>query len=128
LLTRSMISGMFHGLIWIVGIVLVASFVISLLLSFTPATESSFSLSTMVISFLALFIGGIVSGKRGKEKGWVVGAGTGLVYALLVFFIQYLGYGSSFSPQQYLFFGLYILAAALGGVIGVNLSSERHKK
>lgn len=120
-------SGMFYGLVTIVAIVLATSFVISLLLRFTSLTEASFTTATLVISFLALFIGGLISGGRVGERGWLIGAGTGLLYIILIFFVQYLGYDTGLMAQQYLYFALYIVIAALGGIIGVNVSGNNRK-
>lgn len=119
-----MMSGMFYGLVSIWAIILTASFIISLLLRFTSLTESAFSLATMVISFLAVFCGGLISAKQARERGWIIGAGTGLLYTLVVFLIQYLGFDQSLATEQYLYFGLYILAAAFGGIFGVNLTGR----
>lgn len=119
---------MFFGLVTIVAIILAASFVISMLLRFTGLTEASFTTITLVISFAALFIGGLISGRKAHRRGWINGAGTGLLYALVVFFVQFLGFDKGFSGQQYLFFLLYILAASFGGMIGVNLAGSRREE
>lgn len=124
---RGMMSGMFYGLVTIVAIVLIASFIISLLLKFTGLTEGSFTTVTLIISFVALFIGGIISGKKAHQRGWFIGGGTGILYTIVVFFVQYLGFDHGFSSKQYLYFALYILAAALGGIIGVNTAGNRRE-
>lgn len=126
-LNRMMMSGMFFGLVTIVTIVLVASFIISLCLKFTGLTEASFTTVTLLISFVALFIGGIISGKKVQARGWFIGGGTGILYTIVVFSVQYLGFDSGFTTKQYLFFALYIAVAALGGIIGVNLTSNRRQ-
>lgn len=121
-------SGMMYGLVTVVAIILAASFVISMLLRFTELTEASFAVVTLIISFIALFLGGLISGGKVAERGWMIGAVTGLMYTILVFFVQYLGFDTGFSMQQYLFFALYILVAAFGGMIGVNLGSSARKE
>ncbi|RXJ00023.1 TIGR04086 family membrane protein [Anaerobacillus alkaliphilus] len=112
---------MVYGLVTILGIILSVSFIISLLLRFTALTETSFSWVIMILTFLALLVGGFVSGGKSKQKGWMVGAGTGLLYSLLVFLVQYLGYNATFTMEQYLFHGGFILAAIIGGIFGVNV-------
>ncbi len=118
---RGLLTSMVFGLVTILGIILSVSFVISLLLRFTSLTENSFSWVIMVLTFVALLVGGFVSGGKSKQKGWMVGAGTGLLYSLLVFLVQYLGYNTTFSMEQYLFHGGFILAAIIGGIFGVNV-------
>ncbi|WNF37603.1 TIGR04086 family membrane protein [Bacillaceae bacterium IKA-2] len=118
---RGILTSMIYGLITILVIILSVSFIFSLLLRFTSLTESSFSWIIIVFTFGALMVGGFVSGGKSKQKGWLVGAGTGLLYSLLIFLVQYLGYNAIFSTQQYLFHGGFILAAIIGGILGVNV-------
>ncbi|WLR49986.1 TIGR04086 family membrane protein [Bacillus tianshenii] len=110
-----------YGIIAIVVIVLVSSMILSLLLKMTNLTEQSLAWVILVLSFLALFIGGFISGGKNKEKGWLTGAGTGALFTGLVFLIQYLGYQSAFSMEQMLYHLGYIMTAVLGGIIGVNM-------
>ncbi|MFV8826860.1 TIGR04086 family membrane protein [Alkalihalobacterium sp. APHAB7] len=112
---------MLYGLIGVLFIAVAFSFVISLILSFSSLTEASFSWFILIVSFLALFIGGMIAGVKAKEKGWMVGAGTALLFTVITLLIQYLGYNSTFTMEQYLYHGGYLLASVFGGIIGVNL-------
>ncbi len=125
-MSRRMITAMGFGLVVVLAIIMGSSFLLSLLLRFTSLTEQSLTWVILGLSILALFIGGMVSGKKGKEKGWILGAGTGLLFSVVVFLVQYLGYQVQFDPEQYLYHLGYLLASALGGVMGVNLSSHKH--
>ncbi|WP_408007057.1 TIGR04086 family membrane protein [Pseudalkalibacillus sp. A8] len=125
-MSRRMISAMGFGLIVVLAIIMSSSFILSMILRFSSLTEQSFTWVILGLSIIALFIGGIVSGKKGKEKGWLLGAGTGLLFTIVVFLVQYLGYQIKFDPQQYLHHLGYLLASALGGMMGVNLSSHKH--
>lgn len=118
-MNKDMLSGVFFGLVTIVAIIFATSFVFSVLLKFTMLTEASFTVATMIISFAALFIGGLISGTKARRRGLFIGAGTGLFYGLIVFLVQYLGFDTGFSTEQYLYFAGYIIVAALGGMIGV---------
>ncbi len=118
---RGIFLSMIYGLITILVIILSISFIISLLLRFTSLTESSFTWIIIVLTFVAVLVGGFVSGGKSKQKGWLVGAGTGVLYSLVVFVVQFLGYNSTFSLEQYLFHAGFILAAIIGGILGVNV-------
>jgi len=118
---RSILTSIVYGLITILVIILSVSFTISLLLRFTSLTEASFSWVIIVLTFVALIAGGFVSGGKSRQKGWLVGAGTGILFSLLVFLVQYLGYNVTFSVEQYLFHGGFVLAAIIGGILGVNV-------
>jgi putative membrane protein (TIGR04086 family) len=124
-MSTKMFSAMLSGLIVVLGIILACSVVISLLLRFTSLSESSFTWIIIGLSFLALFFGGFISGKKGREKGWILGAGTGLLFTLIVFFVQYLGYQLQFDSEQYLYHLGYILISVIGGILGVNLANHR---
>lgn|SRR5690606_13146733 len=113
---------MLYGLITVLVIAVSFSLIISSLLTFTSLTEASFSWFILILSFTALFIGGAVSGKKAKEKGWLSGLGTGLLFTLITFLIQYLGYDKGFTLDQYMYHGGYILSSCLGGMLGVNLA------
>jgi putative membrane protein (TIGR04086 family) len=113
------------GLGVILVIILSCSILFSLLLKFTDMEESSFSWAIFTTSFLALFIGGFISGGKGEEKGWMIGAGTGLLFTFIVFLVQFLGFQSSFSPEQLLYHIGYIGVAIFGGIVGVNLTNNK---
>ena len=114
---------MVYGVAAIFIIIFVSSLLISLLLKFTSTQESSLTWIILVISFLALFIGGFVSGGKGKEKGWMMGGATGLLYSLIIFLSQYLGYDSVFSAEQAMYHVGFLAMAMIGGIFGVNMTN-----
>ncbi|WLD92217.1 TIGR04086 family membrane protein [Alkalihalobacillus sp. AL-G] len=124
-MSKRMVSAMGFGVVVVIAIIMVSSFLLSLLLRFTSLNQQSITWVILGLAVLALFIGGLVSGKKGKEKGWLSGAGTGLLFSVLVFLVQYLGYQVQFDAEQYLYHIGYLVVSALGGMMGVNLSSNR---
>lgn len=123
-MAKSRFTALAYGWIAVLAIMLVASFILSLLLRFTSLGSSTLGWASIVISFLALFIGGLIAGLKGKENGWILGAGTGVGFIVFVLLYQYLGYNSGFSTSQLIHHGGFLLAALVGGMFGVNLSSE----
>ena len=119
---------LFYGWIFVFTIIFVSSIVIALLLRFTTFNEPTLSWVTLIIGFIALFIGGIVAGLRSKARGWMIGGMIGLGFTLIIFFIQYLGYKQSFSLGQSLHHVGYILSALLGGILGVNMVDNERSK
>lgn len=113
------------GTIAIFLILILSSFIISFILKFTSTQEASLNIVTTVITFLALFIGGFISGGKGKEKGWLIGALTGIFYTVIIFLFQYLGFDQLFSFEQIVYHICFIITAMMGGILGVNLSSSR---
>ncbi|MEC1759178.1 TIGR04086 family membrane protein [Schinkia azotoformans] len=124
-MAKNSFAAILYGVITTFVIVLTSSIILSLLLRFTKIQESSLTWVILTLSFLALFIGGFVSGGKGKQKGWFVGGGTGVLFTLLIFLVQFLGYQTSFSVEQMSYHIGYIIIAVLGGVIGVNMTGKR---
>ncbi len=112
-----------YGVAAIFIIVIISSLLFSLILRFTSIQEASLTWIILSISFLALFIGGFVSGGKGKEKGWLMGGATGLLYSLIVFLFQYLGHDTTFSSGQSLYHIGFLATSMIGGIFGVNMTS-----
>lgn len=110
-----------YGWIIVLALILLMSIFLAFLLQFTGMNEATLSWTALAVGFVSLFIGGLVAGIKGKQKGWVIGAITGAGFTLFTFLVQYLGYQQGFSLEQSLHHAGYILAALLGGVVGVNM-------
>ncbi|KGX84348.1 TIGR04086 family membrane protein [Pontibacillus marinus] len=114
-----------YGWVTILVMMLASSLVLALFLRFTDMTAGTLQWVTLVLGLLTLFIGGFVSGAKGKERGWMLGLFTGLGFVLIVLLFQYLGYQKGMSTTQMMYQGGYTLAAMLGGVIGVNMAGDK---
>lgn len=123
-MNRNQWTALLYGWVALFGILIISSFILALLLNFTEFSESTLSLVTLIIGILALFIGGLIAGLKGKNKGWLIGTMIGVGFTLLIFLVQYLGYQQGFSLKQTAYHSLYLGVALLGGIIGVNLSSN----
>lgn len=113
-----------HGLIAIFLLEIVGSLIFSLILRFSSVQESSLQVVLTAASFISLFAGGFISGGKGKEKGWMLGGVTGLLYSLVIFLFQYLGYDRLFNEEQLIYHTCFMLIAMMGGILGVNLTSK----
>ncbi|ATH92616.1 membrane protein [Bacillus glycinifermentans] len=118
-------KGILYSLVVMFALMFAGSLVVSLLLTLTSLTESSFSWFITAISFITLFIGGFISGGKAKEKGWLIGALTALCFSLTVLLFQYLGFGEAFNVKQVLYHAGFMGVSALGGIFGVNLHGSR---
>lgn len=113
-----------YGVIFIFLFAALSSLIFSLILRFTSLQEGSLQYIITAMSFIGLFGGGFLSGGKGKQKGWLIGGLTGLLYSLIVFLFQYLGYDRLFDVQQLIYHICYILIAMMGGILGVNLTTN----
>lgn len=117
-------KAVFYGLVFIFAIIFIVGLILSFILRFSNVTEQSLQWTTAIITFIALFIGGFIAGGKGKESGWILGGITGLSFVIIVLLIQYLGFNASIELTQLLYHLAYIVTAALGGIIGVNVSNK----
>ncbi|RYL94705.1 TIGR04086 family membrane protein [Sporolactobacillus sp. Y61] len=125
-MARNWLSAVTYGIATSIIIVLASAFLLASLLRFTSFAETSGTVLPVVISITALFIGGVISGSKLKERGLLIGAVTGLFYCLFSLFFQYLGLDHWPGLMQYVYFLANIASAAIGGIVGVNLFSGRH--
>lgn len=68
-----------------------------------------------------------MSGGKRKEKGWLIGGVTGLIYSLIVFLFQFLGYDRLFDMEQFVYHTCYTLIAMMGGILGVNIATNNSR-
>ncbi|MGG5254922.1 TIGR04086 family membrane protein [Neobacillus sp. SM06] len=123
--SKSLSTAVLYGVIFIFVFAALSSLIFSLILRFSSVQEASLQYIVTAMSFIGLFGGGFLSGGKGKQKGWLIGGLTGLVYTLIVFLFQYLGYDRFFDVQQLIYYICYILIAMMGGILGVNLSTNK---
>lgn len=117
-------TALLYGWIAVLGLIFVASVILALLLRFTSFNDPTLTWVTLVVGLISLFLGGLISGVKGKARGWLLGGLTGLGFTLLTFLVQYLGYQQGFSLSQSLHHVGFVLAALLGGMVGVSVSSD----
>ncbi len=122
---KSFSYGVMYGTAVIFIIAIVCSFLFSSILRWSALTESSVQFSITVTSFIALFLGGFISGKFAQSKGWMAGGLTGVLYSLTMFSYQSLGYQAPFHWEQFVYHSCFIITAMMGGILGVNLSGKR---
>jgi len=118
-------SGLLYGWIVIFGSIFLTSIILTFILKMTSMSEAGLTWISFGLGLIILFIGGIVAGVKGKQKGWIIGGAVGVGFTLFTFIVQYLGYHESFSLGQFVHHIGYILAATVGGVIGVNTQSTK---
>lgn len=120
---KQYVIALLYGWITILLFVLFTSAMMAGIVRFTTITTNTFSYVTLAVGVLSLFLGGLITGIKGKEKGLFLGLITGLGFSLLIFLIQFLGFHSLFTFGQILFHLTYIISAMVGGIVGVNVSS-----
>ena len=124
--TRKMVTACSYGIITALILIMASAFVLATLLKLTSLSETALgSIPMIIVSLVALFIGGVISGAKMKEKGLLTGASTGLIYSLLIYLFLFLGFDRTFSGTQYFLIVANTAITGMGGIIGVNLFVRR---
>ncbi|WP_280768615.1 TIGR04086 family membrane protein [Salipaludibacillus daqingensis] len=126
--SHKLISSVLYGVLTIFILVIGASLISSLILRFSNVSESSFFWILVGFSFVAMFIGGFISGGRSGERGWFAGTLTALIYSVIVLFTQFLSFDQWFDTQQMGMHAGYMVAAIFGGMIGVNTRGSSYRE
>lgn len=111
------------GQYWIWGIILFCSLLAALGLRYTSLASDHLTMISYMVNAGALFAGGLASGRRSGQKGWMIGGTQGLAYALFVWMLSFLAFDATpvINPLAFVAFAFAI--SALGGMIGVNTKS-----
>ncbi|MFC5713532.1 TIGR04086 family membrane protein [Thalassorhabdus alkalitolerans] len=121
---QRLMTAVFYGTGTIIALVFLFSFVLSLILRFTSFSEQSLTWLVVTLSIGAMLAGGITAGVRSSSRGWLTGFLAALLFVCLAFLVQFLGFDNAFTGHQMLMHALFLGIATLGGMIGVNLSSN----
>jgi len=114
-------SPLLSGLVYSMIFMLIGTFMISLLMMATNIQETSLFGYTMSVHGVAMFIGGIVSGRRSGTRGWYNGGMLGVFYCVIVSMIGFLAYDAGLTMETLYLLGLTFGCGALGGMLGINM-------
>ncbi|RCX22442.1 putative membrane protein (TIGR04086 family) [Fontibacillus phaseoli] len=119
-LSHPTLSGLWYAFFWM----MIGAFVLSLLLQSNILEEENLSLYTYIVHGASLLAGGVVSGKRAKQKGLYQGSITGLIYGILLLLISFLALDNSLGLGELALVVPALVLGAIGGVFGVNLNKK----
>lgn len=115
-------SPLIRGLVYAFIAMGLATLVTSFILMLTDQKEESLPSFAYIIHAGSLLIGGFVSGKRAKSKGWYHGGLLGVLYAVIIFIIAFLSFDQGIDLQSVKFLGTAFGSGVIGGILGVNAS------
>lgn len=114
------------GSIFILMIVFAAF--LAVLLKFTNIEYQTLNQITLISGISILAFGGMIAAYKGEQKGWLSGGMTGLIFVSAMALFQIIFENQLVSIPQLTYFGGLVLAAWLGGMIGVNLPRRVARK
>ena len=106
--------------IYIIGTILVITFIITLLNYFNIINDKIISVFKILIPIISLFIGGFYIGKNSSSKGYLEGLKLGGIFSLFLLIFNFLAFNNSFKLKYLLFYLIIIISSILGSMIGIN--------
>lgn len=119
-ISQPTVSGLWYAFLWM----MIGALILSLLLQGEMLDEPELALYTYLVHGIAVLFGGIVSGKRAKQRGWYQGGLTGLLYVVLLLLISFLALDTSLMLRDCILLAPGLVIGAFGGMIGVNLNRK----
>lgn len=119
-ISQPTLSGLWYAFLWM----MIGALILSLLLQGEMLEEPELALYTYLVHGIAVLFGGIVSGKRAKQRGWYQGGLTGLLYVVLLLLISFLALDTSLTLRDCILLAPGLVIGAFGGMIGVNLNRK----
>jgi putative membrane protein (TIGR04086 family) len=111
------------GLSYIMTIIFLGTVLTSLILSMSGVNESSLPFFAYPIHVIALLVGGWIAGRRAGERGWYYGGMSGLIYAILLLLLGFLGFDRALGLEAITILLISFGSSAIGGMFGVNSRS-----
>lgn len=121
---HSYVKAVLYGWISAITLLLLMSACLALVIRVFHISSTTSFYASFVVGLLILFVSGFIGGAKGKAKGWVLGFAIGIGCVGITLFVQYVGLNTIFSIQQIVYHVIYVVAAIIGGIAGVNLTSE----
>ena len=106
----------------------IAFLVLSLVYTYTPMPDKYLSPAVSILGFVGIFVAGFVAAAKAGNRGWLHGAVTGILFALVRIAAGYAVFGH-YVPSRGIFVPLLITTflAIIGGIVGVNKKSTKKK-
>lgn len=106
--------------LYILGLILILTFLVTLLNYFNIIGSKTVAILEILIFVIAVFIGGIVIGKKSNKKGWLEGLKLSGIFLIILIIFNYLGLGHSFEIKDLIFYLILIGSSTFGGMVGIN--------
>lgn len=119
--TNNTIVKLGKGLLISILVTLLAIFIFSILLAYTNISERVIPIVIIIMTFISILIGSIISMRKVSNNGMINGAIIGGTYVMLLYLISSIlntGFGLNVYTIIMVIAG--IISGIIGGIIGVN--------
>jgi len=105
---------------------LLLSFIMTILSYFNILNYKIANIISLIIPVLSIFIGGINIGKKSHNKGWFNGFKIGIIYLLIIIILN-IFIKTNYQLSTFFYYSIILVAACLGGMIGISSKSLENK-
>lgn len=112
------------SLLYIIGIIIIGTFLISLLNYINFLGGKLLSIFKILIPIIALFTGGIMIGKKSNKNGWLEGLKLSLMFLIILLIFNYLALNTGFELKNLIYYLILIISTCFGSMIGINKKKE----
>ena len=119
--TNNTVVKLGKGLLISILVTLLAIFIFSILLAYTNISERVIPIVIIIMTFISILIGSIISMRKVSNNGMINGAIIGGTYVMLLYLISSIlntGFGLNVYTIIMVIAG--IISGIIGGIIGVN--------
>ena len=119
--TNSRLIKILSGSIISIIISILGFFIFAIILTNTDIKEDIIPLVIIIISFISILVGSIISSKKINKKGIVNGALVGIIYISIIYFLSSLILvGFELNLYSIIIFIGSVISGMIGGIIGIN--------
>lgn len=108
------------SLLWVIIPFLISSLIITILYYFNIINDNIYTYTGLFSTLISLFIGGVYLGKHSSRKGWLEGLKLGGTIIIILFMINYLGFGYKLSLKIFIYYLILLLSITLGSMFGIR--------
>lgn len=104
----------------ILGIAIITS-----LINLSGISTTLINKIAVILSAISFFFVSALASKKTEEKGYILGIKLGLLFVLLLLFINLIIFKSNFNVDRLIYYIILIASSILGGSFGKNLKIKK---
>lgn len=112
------------GFGYIIAISLISILLITILNYFSIIGNKVVVFLEIIISFISMFIGGFVVGKRSNQKGWLEGLKFGGIFLIFIVILNLI-LKNDIELKNIIYYIIILFSTIFGSIIGINKNVDK---
>lgn len=126
--TNGMLAGFLKSMLLAVIFTLFAFVAFSLLIAFTPLSESVIPTASIAVMVISVLLGAASFSKGAKSKGYLKGCMSGVAYVFIIYLLSVvLEGGMYFNAYVLVLLAIGVFVGSIGGIMGINMKDKRRR-